>query len=161
MDSFEARGYAVIPGVLSNAECDHLKQALKAGTSGRAGSRHLMLNPAVLALANDDKLTTLARRTLSTSTAIPFRATLFNKTSKANWLIPWHQDTALPLTSHSDDPEWTSWSQKGGIWHAHAPEWALKQVVALRIHLDPSTSDNGPLRAIPGSHLSSVGRTSR
>jgi hypothetical protein len=31
--------------------------------------------------------------------AIPFRATLFEKTPGANWLIPWHQDTALPLGS--------------------------------------------------------------
>ena len=29
---------------------------------------------------------------------------------------------------------------------------ALSQVVALRVHLDASTDDNGPLRVLPGTH---------
>ena len=33
--------------------------------------------------------------------------------------------------------------------YAHAPASALSQVVALRVHLDASTADNGPLRVFP------------
>ena len=29
--------------------------------------------------------------------ALPFRATLFDKSPTPNWLVVWHQDTALPL----------------------------------------------------------------
>ena len=29
---------------------------------------------------------------------------------------------------------------------------ALERVIALRIHLDDSTADNGPLRVLPGTH---------
>jgi ectoine hydroxylase-related dioxygenase (phytanoyl-CoA dioxygenase family) len=29
-------------------------------------------------------------------------------------------------------------------------------VIALRVHLDPSTAENGPLRVIPGSHVLGV-----
>lgn len=29
---------------------------------------------------------------------------------------------------------------------------ALEQVLAIRVHLDDSTSDNGPLRVLPGTH---------
>ena len=29
--------------------------------------------------------------------AQPFRATLFDKSASANWLVVWHQDTALPM----------------------------------------------------------------
>ena len=36
--------------------------------------------------------------------------------------------------------------------YAHAPAWALSRVVALRVHLDASTAENGPLQVIPGSH---------
>jgi ectoine hydroxylase-related dioxygenase (phytanoyl-CoA dioxygenase family) len=36
--------------------------------------------------------------------------------------------------------------------YAHAPAWALKRVLALRVHLDDSSLDNGPLRVISGSH---------
>lgn len=41
---------------------------------------------------------------------------------------------------------------KAGVIHAHAPASALEQVVALRVHLDDSGEDNGPLRVLPGTH---------
>jgi len=69
-----------------------------------------------------------------------------------NWLVPWHQDTALPLEERRDAPGWGPWSVKSGITYAHAPARALARVVALRLHLDDSRSDNGPLRVIPGTH---------
>jgi hypothetical protein len=51
----------------------------------------------------------------------PFRPTLFAKSGDANWLIPWHQNTALPLAKRLDDPEWASWSRKEAVLYAHAP----------------------------------------
>jgi ectoine hydroxylase-related dioxygenase (phytanoyl-CoA dioxygenase family) len=122
---------------------------------GRAGTRHLMSNQAVNELANDGRLLGIAREALGRA-AVPFRATLFAKSRAANWLIPWHQDTALPLATTFADPEWASWSQKAGVAHAHAPAWALSRVVALRVHLDASTIENGPLRIVPGSQLAGV-----
>jgi ectoine hydroxylase-related dioxygenase (phytanoyl-CoA dioxygenase family) len=110
-----------------------------------------MSNQAVNELAHDERLLRIARVALGGS-AIPFRATLFAKSSDANWLIPWHQDTALPLAGRFDDPQWSAWSHKAGVLYAHAPASALARVVALRIHLDASTNDNGPLRVVPGSH---------
>jgi len=38
----------------------------------------------------------------------------------------------------------------------HMPAWALSRILALRVHLDASTSENGPLRVIPGSHTAGV-----
>jgi len=114
-----------------------------------------MADPAVAALARSDRLTGLAKRWLG-GVAVPFRATLFEKSGRANWLIPWHQDTALPLTTKSDSAGWGGWSEKAGVIYAHAPAWALSRVIALRVQLDASNCDNGPLRVIPGSHLNGV-----
>lgn len=88
--------------------------------------------------------------------AIPFRATLFDKSPDANWLVVWHQDTALPLRERNESPEWGPWSTKGGLLYAHAPAWALEQVVALRVSLDDSLRMNGPLRVLPDSHREGV-----
>ena len=82
--------------------------------------------------------------------------TLFEKSSRTNWLTPWHQDTALPLTTRFDSTGWGPWSQKAGTIYAHAPTWALSRIVALRVHLDSSGADNGPLRVMPGSHRQGV-----
>ena len=83
-------------------------------------------------------------------------ATLFEKSRGTNWLIPWHQDTALPFVRRFDGEGWGPWSEKAGVAYAHAPAWALSRVIALRVQLDSSTAGNGPLRVIPGSHLQGV-----
>ena len=150
-------GFWIEEDVLSRRECGSLAEALSGSRAGRgrAGARHLMTHPAVAEVANDPRLLRIARRTLG-GEAVPYRATLFEKAGRANWLVVWHQDTALPLASRFDSPEWGPWSKKAGILYAHAPGWALARVLALRIHLDASTAENGPLRVIPGSHAAGV-----
>ena len=150
-------GYWIAEGILANDECDRLIDELAnpALKRSRAGARHLMSHPAVAALASDFRLLELARGALGGG-ATPYRATLFEKSAGANWLVVWHQDTALPLAVRFDAPGWGPWSEKGGIAYAHAPAWALSRILALRVHLDASTSDNGPLRVLPGSQAAGL-----
>src|SRR5258707_14076007 len=103
-----------------------------------------MVYPAVNDLALDPRLVGLARQVLGAN-AFPFRATLFVKSPTSNWLITWHQDTALPLRQRREADGWSSWSVKNGVIYAHAPASALQQVIALRVHLDDSAEENGPL----------------
>jgi Phytanoyl-CoA dioxygenase (PhyH). len=117
----------------------------------RAGARHVLGVGVVKNIAQDVRLLELAARFVGRG-AVPFRATLFDKSADANWLVAWHQDTALPLRARVDDAEWGPWSTKAGVLYAHAPAWALERVIALRVHLDDSTSTNGPLRVLPDTH---------
>ena len=148
-------GWQVFENVLATYECDSLLDALASVSHSRAGARHLMRVTAVQAIAHDERLLALARQALG-GNAVPYRATLFAKTGRANWLVVWHQDTALPLVEPFDAEGWGPWSVKEGIRYAHAPTWALKRIVALRIHLDASTTANGPLRVMPGSQAAGV-----
>jgi hypothetical protein len=146
-------GFAVVSSVFEAGELDRLAKVLEGASlqRSRAGARHLLSVPAVAALAQDSRLTELAAQVLGCG-PVPFGATLFDKSSEANWLVVWHQDTALPLIERCDAAGWGPWSTKGGITYAHAPASALSQVVALRVHLDTSAEDNGPLRVLPGTH---------
>ena len=160
-------GFRIVGGALRPAETSYLLRTLETSQliRSRAGARHLMTHPAVSDAANDPRLLAIARGFLGPFT-VPFRATLFDKSSARNWLVPWHQDTALPLQERRDVPGWGPWSIKAGITYAHAPATALSRVVALRLHFDDSREDNGPLRVLPGTHDArrSVGggyRTSR
>lgn len=150
-------GYAILPQVLTSEEIDQLLSDLErsAAQRSRAGVRHLMIIPAVTKLANDHRLLGIAQAVLGNN-ALPFKATLFDKSPDANWLITWHQDTALPLREKQKMPGWGPWSTKESITYAHAPASALERVVALRLHLDDSDQENGPLRVIPGSHCGGV-----
>ncbi|MBP6004589.1 MAG: phytanoyl-CoA dioxygenase family protein [Pyrinomonadaceae bacterium] len=150
-------GFEIIENVVTESECRELKATLSPSSrmAKRAGRRHLMGDSAVARLANDERLLQIARRCVGTG-AVPFRATLFDKSPRANWLVVWHQDTALPILDRFDSSEWGPWSVKCEINYAHAPAWALERIVALRVNLDASTVDNGPLKVIPGSHISGV-----
>src|ERR1700755_1760764 len=145
-------GFWIEEDVLSQEECDSLVAALceNGARRGRAGARHLMASPRVAGVARDGRLLRIARRAVGEG-AVPYRATLFEKTGRANWLVVWHQDTALPLASRFDSQEWGPWSKKAGVLYAHAPAWALSRVVALRLHLDDSTTENCPLRCGHGA----------
>ncbi len=151
------QGFRIVNAVLALSETADLLRVLEASqlTRSRAGARHLMKHPAVSDVANDPRLVLIARGFLGSS-AVPFRATLFDKSSARNWLVPWHQDTALPLLERRDAPGWGPWSTKAGISYAHAPATALSRVVALRLHFDDSLEDNGPLRVLPETHALGV-----
>ncbi len=152
-EMIENNGFAIIPDVLNPQEALSLLQKLGAASirHTKAGARHLMSSDSVAGLANDSRFLGLAREILGTD-VIPFRATLFDKSPDANWLVVWHQDTALPLRERREVYGWGPWSIKDGIHYAHAPTHALNQVLALRVHLDDSTKRNGPLRVLPGTH---------
>jgi ectoine hydroxylase-related dioxygenase (phytanoyl-CoA dioxygenase family) len=156
-DQIAIQGFAVIEGVFEASEIDAISSVLS-GTflvRSRAGARHLMQQPNVAAFARDARLLGLVRSVLG-SEALPFRATLFDKSPTSNWLVAWHQDTALPLRERHEIPGWGPWSVKAGVLYAHAPASALDRILALRIHLDDSTESNGPLRVVPGTHQSGV-----
>jgi ectoine hydroxylase-related dioxygenase (phytanoyl-CoA dioxygenase family) len=110
-----------------------------------------MADVAVAKLAADIRLQKIAEDFIGTP-AIPYRATLFQKTGRANWLVKWHQDTALPLQKRFPSAEWGPWSKKNGVLYAHAPAARLERMIALRIQLDDSVLDNGPLRVVPNTH---------
>lgn len=157
MNKLADDGYAISPNVLTKEECDHLLKELTTWTAGRsrAGIRHLMRCPVISSLARDTRLQTLAQTALMETTN-PYRATLFEKTRESNWLVSWHQDTAVPLEKKFASSEWGPWSTKFGIMYAHAPAWALDRIITLRIQLDPCAQDDGPLRVIPRSHQKGV-----
>jgi ectoine hydroxylase-related dioxygenase (phytanoyl-CoA dioxygenase family) len=150
-------GFAIIPNVLPEREIADLKAMIDQSKlpRSRAGMRHAMKNASVASLARDPRLIAMAQNVLGNA-ALPFRATLFDKSPRSNWLVVWHQDTALPLRERREVSGWGPWSIKDGVNYAHAPASALEQVLALRLHLDDSTAENGPLRVLPGTHTRGV-----
>lgn len=151
------QGYSIYPQVFGRSDIACVLEALsdEGLERTRAGARRALTVPAVQRLAADSRLLDIARPFVGPA-PIPFRATLFDKSPSANWLVAWHQDTALPLCDKFDDAEWGPWSTKAGVMHAHAPAWALETIVALRVSLDDSTATNGPLKVLPDSHRDGV-----
>jgi ectoine hydroxylase-related dioxygenase (phytanoyl-CoA dioxygenase family) len=152
-DAIERQGFYIFPPLFSAEELRLVGDAFSGASvkRSRAGVRHALQLEAVAKVARNPRLMKIARAVLG-SGAVPFHATLFEKTPATNWLVVWHQDTALPLANRNERVGWGPWSVKEGVTYAHAPASALSNVLALRLHLDHSTAENGPLRVLPGTH---------
>jgi hypothetical protein len=117
------RGFAILPTVFSAEFVDRAVADIKrlCPHRSRAGVRHALSLGPVAEVARSPQLIELASAVLGQA-CFPFRATLFEKTIRANWLVVWHQDTALPLRERRKLHGWGPWSIKEGIT---ASEWIV------------------------------------
>jgi hypothetical protein len=83
MSSLQREGFEIIPKFLPERTILELTVSLDevSATRSRAGMRNALRVPDVHCLAKDEKLIALARRALGDK-AIPFRATLFDKSAE-------------------------------------------------------------------------------
>lgn len=161
VDSTNQSGFAVaraaIPDCLVDEFC-RLTQSLSGvhqsvrRASSVYGIRHLLMSvPRLRELASSSPLIDLARAILGVD-ARPVKGTFFDKTSDANWPVPWHQDVTITIEPSGEVPGFDMRPVKDGMVHAIPPAEISQNMVALRIHLDDAGVNHGALRVIPGSH---------
>lgn len=81
------------------------------------------------------------------------RGIFFNKNSKANWKVTWHQDCVIAVRERVEIDSWGPWSCKAGVTHVRPTAQIVQQMLAIRIHLDDCGENNGPMRVLPGTHV--------
>jgi ectoine hydroxylase-related dioxygenase (phytanoyl-CoA dioxygenase family) len=148
-------GYSIHAGVVPPALCEPLAAVFAAATVGRAGCRGGLQFAAVRELAASANVRALVEPVLG-GDAFVFRATLFDKTPAANWLVAWHQDRVVPVRERRAAAGFTRWSRKDGGWYVEPPAAVSRQLLAVRVDLDGSTPENGALRVLPGTHHAGV-----
>lgn len=153
LDCFDTLGFLIIEEAVPQSTCDRLSSDPAIASAARAGSRGLLTHPPCKELATLLKDHTVIGPLLG-SDAIAVQCTLFHKSPQKNWLVSMHQDLSIPVRQRIESAHCAGWSQKEGQWFVQPPIEVLDQLVAIRIHLDASTSENGPLRIVPGSHRS-------
>ena len=149
VSAIEADGFAIARKAVAPAAVEFLCATLP--SVHRGGVRNLLTLPSVPACAKLPSLTLMVGRVLGVSAAA-YRATLFDKSDRANWLVPWHQDLSIPVQARIAHKGWSGWSRKGGVLQVQPPDSVLKQILTARIHLDDAPPENGPLRVVRGSH---------
>lgn len=82
----------------------------------------------------------------------PTRVVTFDKSETANWGVPWHQDRVIAVQERHDVDGFENWSRKAGWWHCAPPADVLSDMFFVRLHLDPSTTENGAMEIAVGSH---------
>ncbi len=82
----------------------------------------------------------------------PVRLVAFNKSSDANWGVPWHQDRVIAVAQMVECTGYGNWVSKGGFWHCEPPLKLLARMLFVRIHIDPCDELNGAMEVALGSH---------
>jgi predicted DNA-binding transcriptional regulator YafY len=80
------------------------------------------------------------------------KAIFFDKTHEANWYVTWHQDKTINVKEKIETEGFTGWTKKEDHYGVTPTESILKNTITIRIHLDETTTKNGALMVIPGSH---------
>ena len=150
--SVETRGWAITAPVLSAAQVDALRaEVASVATDGRGGARNLLELPGIAELATAPVVRAFVASVLGDQ-SFTVRALLFDKTPAANWKVIWHQDLTIATRARADVPGYGPWTEKAGVSHVQPPVGVLSDMLAVRLHLDPSGPDNGPVRVLDGTH---------
>ena len=144
----EQDGFAVVPACLDEAAVDRLCEQFD---DTRYAQRNLLSVPSVLGLAMSRPVRELIEPFLGPR-CFAVRGIFFNKTRGSNWKVMWHQDLTIAVREREDVDGFGPWTVKAGVLHVQPPPDIMSGILAIRLHLDESGLENGPLRVIAGSH---------
>ncbi len=149
----EERGFLVVPSGISGKILADLREEIF--PNNRPGKRCLLDHPLVRQTAGILH-NHLSRIGLLAPQAVAIQAIAFDKTPETNWKVAWHQDLIFPFARPVSAPGFSRPTLKDGVPHAKPPENILRELLAVRLHLDDCGASNGPLRVSPGTHLSGI-----
>lgn len=160
-EEIKSNGFAVIPDVLDPATVDSLIDQFalipRSNATKQRGDRYFgirnLLNvaPFVHELAVSDGVRSIVELVAGKQAQV-VRGIFFDKTPEANWKVAWHQDLTIAVRSRKELAGFECWSLKAGVIHVQPPDFVLESILALRLHLDDASCENGALRVILGSH---------
>ena len=151
-------GFEIIDEALESSYLEAIKSEVSqsVSTERRGGIRSAEKKfGSVRALLESGVLTEAAEKYLNKNASF-VRAIVFDKTPTNNWLVTWHQDRTIAVSSKVEIDGWGPWSVKEGCHHVQPGIDVLNSMVTFRLHLDESTEETGCLRVIPGSHKCGV-----
>jgi len=147
---FATSGFLITPLLIDDSECAAIVEAIDDLASDRAGRRNLLDVAWARSLAIRLK-TMCVLQPMLPDAAVAIQCTYFDKSPDRNWRVAWHQDLSAPIQRPETSIAWRC-AEKEGVTYVQPPADVLRQLLAVRVHLDPSTATNGSLRVIPGSH---------
>jgi ectoine hydroxylase-related dioxygenase (phytanoyl-CoA dioxygenase family) len=144
----EMDGFAVIPECLDETTVELLGEQFD---DTRDRERNLLSVARVRDLAASKHVRRIMEAILGPK-CFAVRGIFFNKTRSSNWKVVWHQDLTIAVRQRADASGFGPWTTKAGILHVQPPADVMSGILAIRLHLDESAIENGPLRVLPGSH---------
>jgi ectoine hydroxylase-related dioxygenase (phytanoyl-CoA dioxygenase family) len=163
VDAVERDGFAILPDALEPDLVSALSDAVSTFSDGRR-EQGVYRRGDVYAIRNLFDLvpeTKAALRASAVRDVVPavlgpeafcVRALFLDKTPRANWKVPWHQDATIVVKDRAEVTGFGPWTMKAGLQHVAAPPGTLSAMLTLRLHLDDCDESKGAMRVVRGSH---------
>ena len=145
----QRNGFAIVPAFLDGRTVELL---CKEFAESRRAERNILSVPIVQELASSRPVREVMEDILGPH-CFAVRGIFFNKTPSSNWKVVWHQDITIAVRERRELHGFGPWTMKAKVWHVQPPADIMGGMLSIRIHLDESGLDNGPLRVLSGSHL--------
>jgi len=158
--AIESDGFAIIPRALPDELVDELRSAVASVESGPG----VYDRDGVYAIRDLFARAPSTRRALAAPAireivgsvlgpdAFCVRGLFLDKTPRANWKVPWHQDATVTVRERAEVTGFGPWSTKAGVQHVMAPPGLLAAMLTLRLYLDDCAEEGGALKLLPTSH---------
>ena len=144
----EREGFAILPECLDEETMRRLSGEF---TEVLESQRNLLSVASIRQVASSKSVREIMEYVLGAE-CFAVRGIFFNKTQSANWKVVWHQDLTIAVRERREVQGFGPWTMKEGVLHVQPPPEVMSGMLAIRLHLDESGAENGPLRVIAGSH---------
>jgi ectoine hydroxylase-related dioxygenase (phytanoyl-CoA dioxygenase family) len=141
-------GFAIFPNCMDHDTVGRLRADF---SETRSPDRNILSLPLVRAVATSRSVREIVEKILGPE-CFAVRGIFFNKTRQANWKVMWHQDLTIAVREQHPVIGFGPWTTKAEIWHVQPPSEIMSVMLAIRLDLDESDCDKGPLRVIPATH---------
>jgi hypothetical protein len=147
-----ATGACVVRRVVSDDNVAALAADFDAGRAAGVGFRGVEAGSVTACLLAEEGALGRLAAALSGRAMRPVRTVRFDKTSAANWMVPWHQDRTIAVAGRHDVDGFGPWSVKRGVVHVEPPVALLEGMLTLRLFVDACGEDQGPIEIALSSH---------
>lgn len=163
-ETLEKNGWLLLDSVYAPDHLECLRKAVRQleemnneSVREQAGSVYaarnvLQIVPEVATLWKTPQLVPLVSELLGTDAGL-VRVLYFDKPPEQTWALPWHKDLLIAVGEETvQHPGYSKPRPRAGVLHTEPPVEVLESMLTLRVHLDPMTTENGPLEVLSGSH---------
>jgi len=145
----QRNGFAVVSVCLDGRTVELL---CKEFNDSRHPERNILSVPSVHDIASSKPVRRVIESVLGPH-CFAVKGIFFNKSPSSNWKVVWHQDLTIAVRERRELNGFGPWTRKAEVWHVQPPADVMSGMLSIRLHLDESGLDNGPLRVISGSHM--------
>jgi ectoine hydroxylase-related dioxygenase (phytanoyl-CoA dioxygenase family) len=150
--SVATAGWAVTEAIVGSNAISELRSRVAAlANAARGCARNLFDDAHITQLAAAPTPRQFAC-TVPGQSCFAVRALFIDKTPDASWKVVWHQDLTIAMQQREDLPSYCPWTEKARVPHIQPPVDVLGQMLAIRVHLDSCSAENGPVWVIDGTH---------